>query len=201
MLVTFVSALRAGRVAFALVVAGWLVGGCASLSEPAVDGPVVALTGREPLEDFALNGRFSLRYEDKNFSGRLSWQHRGRSDALLLASPFGQGMAEIAASDSEARLLTSDGRSYVAADVETLTRDVLGYPLPLSQLTDWVRGKVIEGRLERDSRGRPSRLRHEDWRIDYEYAGEDPQALPSLIIAERLGAFELRLRIDEWTPF
>ena len=46
--------------------------------------------------------------------------------------------------------------------------------------------------------GRPLRLRHEDWLIDYGYASDDPQAPPDRIFAVRAGGFELRLRIDEW---
>jgi hypothetical protein len=53
--------------------------------------------------------------------------------------------------------------------------------------------------IERDALGRPLRLRHEDWRIDYAYDDDDPLALPVSVFAERSGTFELRLRIDEWS--
>jgi outer membrane lipoprotein LolB len=77
---------------------------------------------------------------------------------------------------------------------------VLGYRLPLSLLVDWVLGRNSSAEVvERDAQGRPLQLRHEDWRVDYGYDGDDPAALPGRLFAERLGAFELRLRIDEWT--
>lgn len=121
------------------------------------------------------------------------------NNELLLSSPFGQGMAEIVTSESGARLTGSDGRVYEASDAETLTRQVLGYPLPLARLADWVRGWDAGARIsERDVHGRPLRLHHEDWLIDYGYPGDDPQAPPDRIFAERAGGFELRLRIDEW---
>lgn len=171
------------------------VGGCASLSSSPV-----AVPPRDALAAFSLEGRFSLRHEDKNYSGRLSWRHDRENNTLLLASPFGQGMAEITTGTSGARLTTSDGKSYEAPDTETLTTRVLGYPLPLAQLTDWVRGrKSSAGVAELDSYGRPLRLRHEGWNIDYGYDGDDPQAPPNRIFAERAGGLELRLRIDEWT--
>ena len=42
-------------------------------------------------------------------------------------------------------------------------------------------------------------VRHEDWRVNYEYDSDAPDALPGRLFAERIGVFELRLRIDEWT--
>jgi outer membrane biogenesis lipoprotein LolB len=69
----------------------------------------------------------------------------------------------------------------------------------LSRLLDWLRGCHPDGGdLALDTQGRPLRLRHEDWRIDYEYDSDDPQALPGRLFVEREGVFELRLRIDEW---
>ena len=181
---------RCGAGFLALVLAG-----CASLS-PA---PVV-VPSRATLAAFALEGRFALREADKSYSGRLSWRHEGENNTLLLASPFGQGLAEITTDACGARLSTSDGKAYEAADAETLTRQVLGYPLPLAQLTDWVRGRTgAAGTVEVDAFGRPLRLRHEGWRIDYGYAGDDPLAPPSQLFAEGAGGLELRLRIDEWT--
>ena len=171
-----------------------LLGGCTSLPSSSSTSPT-----RDALTVFTLEGRFSLRHEDKSYSGRLSWRHAGMINELLLSSPLGQGMAEIVTSESGARLTSSDGKVYEASDAETLTRQVLGYPLPLAQLTDWVRGWGVGARIsERDVHGRPLRLHHEDWLIDYGYASDDPQAPPDRIFVERAGGFELRLRIDEW---
>jgi len=184
---------RAVRLLFGAALLGAFFVGCAALSQ----SPSSAR--REALDDFAIEGRFALRHEDKNYSGRLSWRHAGADNELLLASPFGQGLAQINTSERGARLTTSDGKVYAAADSEALTRQVLGYPLPLRQLTDWVRGRGVAGAFEFDGQGRPLRLRHDDWRIDYEYDSDAAQALPSRLIAQRDDGLELRLRIDEWT--
>jgi outer membrane lipoprotein LolB len=180
------------RLAGCLLLAA-LLSACAALPGAPGEQP-----RRDALSDFSLDGRFSLRYEDKNYSGRLSWRHRGNDDELLLSSPFGQGLAEIFSAPQGAQLTLSDGKTYEAADAEKLTLQVLGYPLPLSRLTDWVRGRALGGELERDAFGRLLRLRHEAWKIDYDYADDDRQALPSRIFAESAGGIELRLRIDQW---
>ena len=181
---------------FGATLAALCLSACANLLPPA-EGQVVAQ--RNQLQSFALEGRFALRHEEKSTSGRLSWRHVGERDELLLASPFGQGMAEIVSDAAGARLTTSDGKSYVAADAETLTLQVLGYPLPLGQLLDWVRGRAAGSGFEAlDAFGRPLRLRQDAWRIDYEYDNDDPQALPGRLVVQREGVLELRLRIDEW---
>ena len=158
---------------------------------------------RDSLNAFLLEGRFSLRQEDKNHSGRLRWRHVENRDELLLSSPFGQGIAEIISTTAEATLTTSDGKQYTAMDVPALTEEVLGYRLPLALLVDWVRGHAAGNDvIKRDEHGRPLQVRYEDWRIDYEYADDEPSdssTPPIRLFVERLGTFELRLRIDEWT--
>ena len=151
------------------------------------------------LETFSIEGRFSLRQDNRNHSGRLTWKHASAGDEILLASPFGQGIAALVVNTDTATLTTHDGKVYSAPDAPTLTEQVLGYRLPLALLTDWVRGRNTEAaHVERDTSGRPVRLRHEDWVVEYGYDSDDPLAPPDRLFAERLGAFELRLRIDEW---
>lgn len=188
--ICFRSFLRAAILSGALLLAG-----CAGMAPV----PVSNLSARDAMETFSLEGRFSLRQEEKNHSGRMSWRHAATGDELLLASPFGQGVAEISVGRNGATLTTSDGRAYAAADAQALTEQVLGYSLPLALLADWVRGRSLPEQVaERDALGRPLRLRHEDWFIEYGYDSDDPQALPGRLFAERVGAFELRLKIDEW---
>lgn len=178
-----------------------VLAGCAA---PALLPPDAAAPARDTLDAFAIEGRFTLRQQQTSYSGRLSWRHAGdaaaggEGDEILLASPFGQGIAQISASAAGAQLVTSDGKVYAASDSEQLTRDVLGYPLPLVQLADWLRGRG-PGDFTRDAAGRPLRLLSADWRIDYEYDSDDAQALPARLFAQRADGAELRLRIDEWS--
>ena len=137
------------RIAWRLL-AGLLVAGCAAL--PPSPGSL-AVARRDAIDDFSLEARFSLRHEDQNYSGRLSWRHSGGDDELLLASPFGQGIAQLTSDPRGARLTMSDGQVYAAEDGAALTRQVLGYPLPVAQLADWVRGRGAA--IEADQRGRP----------------------------------------------
>lgn len=175
----------------------WLAA-CSSLP-PAGRPPFAG--ARESLQAFSLSGRFSLRFEGRSYVGHLDWRHDGDADELLLSSPFGQSVAEIVSDASGARLTGSDGSLRTAATADELLQSVLAYPLPLSKLLGWLRGRDPQATtVTLDGFGRPLQLRHEDWRIDYEYDSADPQALPGRLFVERESGFTLRLRIDAWQP-
>lgn len=184
-----------------LIIVGVLALSACTALPPTTSENAALLRQGDRLDAFSLAGRFSIRHEGRNYVGQLHWRHAGDRDDLLLSSPFGQGMAEIVSDGIGARLTSSDGSTQSAATADELLQSVLAYPLSLSQLLDWLRGRNPDaGKLALDGLGRPLHLRHEDWRIDYEYDNDDPQALPGRLFVEREGGFSLRLRIDEWRP-
>ena len=171
--------------------------GCAGLGGPA-PAPAPA---RETLAAFELDGRFALRQGERNFAGRLSWRHVGTENVILLSSPFGQGLAEIVTGAEGARLTASDGKIYRAPDGQALVERVLGYPLPIERLADWLRARAGEA-MERDAQGRVVRLREAGWDIRYEYDDDSALAPPGRLLANGMGGdevLELRLRVDRWT--
>ena len=204
---TFFSAARVSRglVRCALLCSLLALSACVSLA-PTPPSNTNAATTRAVRNTFALEARFSLRSEGKSYSGKLSWQHAGVQNVLLLSTPLGQGMAEIRTDAAGARLTTSDGKAYVASDVEALTRQVLGYTLPVTQLTEWVQGSSGangaergDDVLRRDDWGRPLERREAAWHVSYAYDGDDPAALPVRVDVAQTGGIELRLRVDEWS--
>lgn len=178
----------------ALLLGLLLLAGCVSVPPSRVGVPP-----RDALDSFVLEGRFSLYQESKSYSGRMSWTHTGARSEMLLSSPFGQGIAEIVTDERGARMTLSDGKVHAASDAETLTKNVLGYPLPLALLADWVRGRAGPGETRLDALGRLEHLRHDGWRVDYSYGDSDPGSPPVRIVAQRNGDFELRLLIEEWS--
>lgn len=158
-----------------------------------------AMPSRAAIRDFSLDARFSVTHEAERHSGRLSWRHVGVRDELQLSSPFGQVVADVRIDAQGARLVASDRRVYEAPDVQQLTRQVLGYPLPIRGLAEWVLGReAAGGRMEKDALGRPRLIEEDGWQISYEYDREASDALPSLLIVTRSGGPDLRLRIEEW---
>jgi outer membrane lipoprotein LolB len=149
-----------------------------------------------PPGGFSLVGRVLVRYGDEAASGRFTWRHTAAADELLISTPLGQGVAEITRRDGVYTLVAANGERYSAADPERLTRQVLGYALPLEGLPDWVQGRPERGveALTRYDGERLAELRQRGWVIDYSGADERP---PKRVRLTR-GDLDIRLVIDEW---
>lgn len=148
--------------------------------------------------DFELNGRIATRYKEEAASGNIAWRHSRESDELLITTPVGSSVARIVRKGNEVVLTTSEPRDYRANDAEALTEQVLGFRIPLSGLTDWVRGRAVEGsqaNAVRDSQGRLSKLEQNGWQVEYQEFGAN--GLPSRMKLIYPG-IELRLAIHEW---
>lgn len=180
-----------------LLAGALLLAGCAAT-------PVAVLPERDRIDAFALEARFALRLTPadqpaQSSGGRLTWEHRGDGDRILLASPLGVGLAEIESGPGGSRLRTADGKETASPDADALMEEVTGQRLPVTQLPAWLLGRPGRGaRLERDAQGRPARLDEAGWRIDYAYDETAPGALPSRLTLSREKEIELRLRIEEW---
>lgn len=152
------------------------------------------------IEAFSLDGRVAVKLERRGYSASLRWQHTAARDSLRLLSPVGSVIAELEADDSGATLTSGDRKVHRSDDVQALTREILGWDLPLEGLQHWVLGRADPAQPvqseERDARDRFSRLAQNDWRIAYlEYAGDSALPARMALTYERLS---LRLIIDRW---
>ena len=171
-----------------------LLVGCEALAPR--DGEIAARPARAAIATFAIDGRVAARQGETRNHANFSWRHGRDRDDILLTTPLGQGVAELARDVRGARLVTADRQTAEAADWEGLSAQVFGFALPLSSLPRWLLGDVRDA--ERDAAGRPQQARVDGWDIrylDYESAAAD--ALPTLVEFRR-DDIELRLKVDEW---
>ena len=166
-----------------------LLAACATVPPP----PAAELTGA----GWRFSGRIGIQTETQSLSGNLRWQHRADADSLFLSTPLGQGVARIERSAAGVTLELPDQPPRRAPDAETLTRDALGYALPVAGLVWWMQARPDPGRpftAERDDNGRLARLEQDGWTIDYrQYVQDRPRRLT--LIREDI---EIRLVADEW---
>jgi outer membrane lipoprotein LolB len=172
-----------------------VVAGCA-----APRAPQALPASNAGIDTFSLTGRVAVKLEQRGYSAKLSWRHAAAGDRLRLLSPVGSVIAEIEADASGAMLTTGDKKVYRSGDVQALTREVLGWDLPLEGLRHWVVGRaepVLPVQAEqRDVRGRLTRLTQNDWRISFlAYAGDSALPARMALAYDRLS---LRLIIDRW---
>lgn len=184
--------------AFRLFATGVILAVAAGCAAPRA--PQALPVSNAGIDTFSLMGRVAVKLERRGYSAKLSWRHAAARDRLRLLSPVGSVIAELEADASGAMLTTGDKKVYRSDDVQALTREVLGWDLPLKGLQHWVVGRA-EPALpvqaeERDARGRLTLLRQNDWRISFlDYVGDS--ALPARI-ALAYDQVSLRLIIDRW---
>ncbi len=161
--------------------------------------PVPSRPQRQTIEAFDLNGRLAVRHGNENYSVGIEWRHAARSDEMTITGPLGQGLARLVAEDGHARLETSDQRRYEATDLDRLTAQVFGTPLPASGLGRWVLGlPSANADVRKDALGRLVSLSENGWQIEYlRYENDQPDALPELLRARR-DDVDVRLKIDDW---
>ncbi len=185
------------RLSFFLGLLGLLLlGGCAT---PPLKLPAMTATQAAP-ETFLLNGRIGVRHDGQGFSGNLSWRHHANEDEIQLRSPLGQTVARIQRKAGIVTLDTPDGH-YTAQSPAELTEQVLGWRLPLDGMQYWVLARPSPdstAESERDEGMRITRLRQQEWEIEYlDYRMEGNYVLPSRIVM-RNGTLELKLIADSW---
>jgi outer membrane lipoprotein LolB len=152
------------------------------------------------IDEFELKGRVAVKLDGRGYSARLKWHHEAESDAIWLYSPVGSTVATVVANGNRATLVTAKKETFSSDNVQQLTRDVLGWDLPLSGLRHWVLGRADPDAtvmsIEHDDQMRIKQLAQSDWQIDYlAYSGDS--ALPSsMVLLYR--DLRMRLIIDDW---
>jgi len=184
------------RAASATALLALLLGGCASVSSvpPVVEVPA------QSSANWTLQGRIGVQGGEQNLSGQIRWQHRADRDELLMTSPLGQGVARIVRDADGVTLEVPNQPTRHARDADTLTREALGYVLPVTGLTWWVQARPAPGsafEATRDASGRLAQLRQDGWTIDYLQYAADASARPRKLVVAREG-LEIRLVADSW---
>ena len=184
---------RAARTA---LLCGLLLSACGTAPRVTVSVDPVRISA------FELNGRVNVRAERGAYPGRIRWQHAPSSDEVWLYSPIGSAVAHMRQDQHGAWLVASDGKEYRAEDVNALSRQVLGWDLPLNGLQYWVRGMpwpALDATEEqRDDNGRPTLLKQGTWRVAYlDWTPAGVAGLPSKLDLAGEG-LRMRLVIDEW---
>lgn len=160
-----------------------LLGACAEMQ----DASDAAQTLGPPLQRFAAEGRISLRQGDRRDHLRFRWEHAADSDVVLLMSPLGQGLAELARDAGGARL-TQPNQAVIAADsLPQLAQRVFGAPLPLDTMADWLRGArpALSGEVD-------------GWRVVVSETSAYRQHRLLRVIEARREDVEFKLVVDDW---
>ncbi len=185
-----------GAPARALAVSFLLVTLLTACATPLLAPPDRAYSGR-----FAVTTAFGEQRE--NVSGRFNLEIRGPQQIVELSSPLGTTVARVEIEPGGARATGGQMQEVRGADADALTQRLLGWPLPVSGLADWIEGRPVPTRVARVERegGRVVLLEQDGWTIRLpEYS--EATARPRRLVLERLAAANtpsvvLRLIVDE----
>jgi len=168
--------------------------GCASVQ------PVPEKAGRAA--PFDVLGRVLVHVDGRAVSANVRWMHAADADEIFLLTPTGQALAQLREDATGATLTSADKKQISGARAESLSKQALGWELPLARLQHWVRGTPMPNYAveinERDAAGKIKRLTQDGWIVSYEYyAPTENDGLPRRmeISGEKQS---IRLVIDTW---
>lgn len=191
-----------------------LLSGCAvTPSASAIPPTAQSAPVRSYHDSIDISGRLSVRYQqngrDAALHGSFTWAQTPGQTILTLLSPLGQTLAIIEARPDGAHLTQAGQAPRSATDVDALTAEALGWPLPVSGLRHWLQGYTgNDHQRPAASGGTEAVLTADGWRIRYPawQAGELPanDTYPKRIDLERstvqAGDIAIRIVLDNWQP-
>jgi outer membrane lipoprotein LolB len=184
---------RLSRQLFGAAAIAFTLAGCATSTANLSSAPVGAY--RDSID---LNGKIGVVYQanDKRevVSAPFSWTQRPGRVEVSLFTPTGQTAAEIVVTPDSATLTQANREPRSATDIDTLTRQTLGWALPVGGLRDWLQGYAVDAQGKRFTASPANNnvftrdgwsLRFTEWQ---DKPGPNGAPLPKMIRAERSGA-------------
>jgi len=190
-----------------------LLAGCAGMKAQTGQNQKAVLE-RHYNDNIGLAGRLSILYaqngHEQGVHGSFTWDQHRDHIVLNLLSPLGQTLAVIDIKPGIAVLTQADKSPIAAADVDLLTAQALGWPLPVSGLREWLQGfgHTAEGHafVAQPNNATSSFETPDGWTLTYgvwqDDADNTPQNRPKRIDlrrqTEQAGPVSIRIVVDKW---
>lgn len=145
--------------------------------------------GRPSPDHFDVQARIGVQNGKDGYTGSLRWQRRDERDTVDIFTPVGTLFAKLSRSPSGAAIETANGKRYENADPAQLSREVIGWDLPLESLRYWLFARPAPQtktqRFDYGRDGKPAFLEQDGWRVTYlAYTDTGAEVLPSRIDLE-----------------
>jgi len=154
----------------------------------------------QSLKLWQLTGRLAVQSGDDGWNATLIWRQENEQYRMQLVAPLGQGSLQLEGDNQQVELRTSEGKSAVSSDPDTLILTELGWRVPVSALRYWVLGLAAPGpaEWELDAFGRLHHLKQSGWEVEFlDYAMQGTTELPSRLFVTNHQA-RVRLVIKRW---
>ncbi|MCF6264640.1 MAG: lipoprotein insertase outer membrane protein LolB [Xanthomonadales bacterium] len=176
---------------------------------PSTEARRVAILQQQ--QDWSFKSRISIRIEENGSteggSGNLRWKQSPQHTELNFHAAFGRAAWHLIAGPEQAKVTLADGSVYVDSDVQRLLSRQLGWDVPVSVFSCWLRGLVVAPEcpagsaivVNRDAQGRPLQLRKNEWQVRFHsWSIVDNLSLPKKIEFSAPGR-KFVLVIKQWS--
>ena len=162
------------------------------------------MTALEQVDSWRINARISISTQQETVTATLNWRKAEDFQQLEITGTLGQSYASLEIGPKQSTLLLKDRAPMVTNNLEALMMQELGFVLPISLLTNWVRAlpaDVNEADIEVDEFGLIRNMSYKDWRVNYrkyqQYPGMSSLQLPSRMTLSN-NSETIKLAIKTW---
>lgn len=154
------------------------------------------------LRHWQLDGKMGYRSPGHNGSAFVTWRQGDDAFDLNLTGPFGSGATRISG-DERLAVMQQQGRDDIRAPTAAeLTEWLFGWPLPVEQMVDWVKGvpapQPRHRQMHLNATGQLEMLDQAGWQLRFDnYHQVGDLVLPGRIRGSR-GDVSFNLVIRQW---
>lgn len=142
--------------------------------------------------EFEASGRMGVKENERGSYANFDWLRTAAVQLFEVKTPLGNSVGRLCQDSGGVQAVASDGQVYRAATTTELSRQLLGYDLPVAYIDRWANGLRVPG--EPYSVLPDDRLQQMGWKIQRNL-GEDGQV--RMLLLERTG-LSLRLVFDRF---
>ncbi len=154
------------------------------------------------LKHWQMDSRIFIQTKDDGFSSGIRWIQQDQSYQLRFSAPFSQGIYHLTGDPENVSIRLPDNTEQSAKDPESLMEETLGFKLPVSGLSYWLRGLPYPDDPDRDiildNNERLAELKQAGWEIKISrYIHKNEYYLPTKLTMENKH-LKLKMVVNEW---
>lgn len=152
------------------------------------------------LQNWTIRGEIAVHNQQKGWNASFNWQQQPQGYQIQLFGPLGTNRIQIAGNANQVTLRSAT-RFISARTPEQLIQQELGWSIPVSNLTYWLKGipaPGISAKQSFDLNNHIAQMSQEGWRVVYlRYIAVNGVDLPNRILLSN-PYLQIRLIISQW---
>lgn len=148
----------------------------AACTLPQPSGRLSEWRAEQSWRQFEASGRLAVKTKQQGSTAHFDWLRQDGVETISVNTPIGTTVGQLCQDAEGVLAADAKGRIYQAKSAEELSRELLGYPLPVQHLSVWANGEWAAAAPHRI--GSDGSLHQYGWRITrHVYPDGSPQTL------------------------